>query len=74
MGACHCHGRKLQCLVLLLALAGNWGSAEEDISLASSTASKKSSTAAVSPLQANLTAYQQKDAQASLFTDYMRSS
>ncbi len=64
MGARQCHGRKLQCIALLLALAGHRGSAEEETPLASVFATSKSSTAAVSPLQANLTAYQQKDAQA----------
>ena len=74
MGARQCHGRKLQCLALLLALAGHRGSAEEERPLASVFATSKSSTAAVSPLQANLTAYQQKDTQACLFNDSMRSS
>ena len=66
MGARQCHGRKLQCFALLLALAGHRGSAEEETPLASVFATSKTSTAAVSPLQANLTAYQQKDAQACL--------
>ena len=66
MGARQCHGRKLQCFALLLALAGHRGSAEEETPLASVFATSKTSTAAVSPLQANLTAYQQKDAQVCL--------
>ena len=66
MGARQCHGRKLQCFALLLALAGHRGSAEEETPLASVFATKQSSPAAVSPLQANLTAYQQKDTQACL--------
>ena len=66
MGARQCRGRKLQCFALLLALAGHRGSAEEETPLASVFATSKTSTAAVSPLQANLTAYQQKDAQVCL--------
>ena len=74
MGARQCHGRKLQCFALLLALAGHRGSAEEETPLANVFATSKSSTAAVSPLQANLTAYQQKDTQACLSNDFMWSS
>ena len=46
MGARQCHGRKLQCFALLLALAGHRGSAEEETPLASVFATSKTSTPA----------------------------